>query len=261
MQTVKNITGGNFFTVMESVSVMKNTQAFSSTNISCSSCSLYRICLPQNTRQCELELLNRIIERQQPLKKNTQLFTEGDKFKSIYAIKSGCIKTIRLTANGKEQVCGFYLPGELIGLDAIESGYHTCTAQIIQASNVCAIPYDEFVRLSTDIPGLQQQLLKLMSREIASQQWLVTLLGKQSAEERVAAMLCNFSDRFKLRGYAHDELSLGMSRHDLGDYLGLAIETISRVLTRFSKAGILTAKGKNIYLHEPQQLRDIAGIT
>ena len=100
-----------------------------------------------------------------------------------------------------------------------------------------------------------------MSREIATQQWLVTLLGKQSAEERVAAMLCDFSERYKLRGYAYNELNLGMSRNDLGDYLGLAIETISRVLTRFNKAGLLTAKGKHIQLHEPSQLREIAGIS
>lgn len=245
---------------MQSV-VSKNSPAISSRNINCSSCSLFRICLPKTARQCERDALNNIIERQLPLKKNTRLFLEGDKFNAIYAIQSGCIKVSRLTSTGKEQVCGFHLPGELIGLEAIDSGYHTCTAHIIQSTSVCIIPFKAFEKLSESMPGLQRQLMCLMSREIASQQWLITLLGKHTADERVAALLCNLSDRFKLRGHAHHELNLGMSRHELGDYLGLAIETISRVITRFNQAGLLTAKGKNIQLHNPVQLRKIAGMT
>jgi len=227
-------------------------------NISCKHCSLYRICLPKDASECELHALDNIIDQRQTLNRNTWLFNEGDPFKAIYAIKSGCIKTYRLTSNGKEQVCGFYLPGEIIGLDAIETGAHTCSAKIIQATRVCAIPYKEFEILSQTMPGLQQQLMRIMSREIASQQWLVTLLGKKSAEERVAAILCNLSDRFEVRGYSPNELTLGMSRHDLGDYLGLAIETISRVLGRFHQDGLLTAKGKHIQLHQPKRLRELA---
>ncbi|NOX43066.1 MAG: fumarate/nitrate reduction transcriptional regulator Fnr [Gammaproteobacteria bacterium] len=228
-------------------------------NISCKHCALYRICLPKEASECELYALDNIIDRQHNLKRNTWLFNEGDPFKAIYAIKSGCIKTYRLTPKGKEQVCGFYLPGDIIALDAIETGIHTCSAKIIQATHVCAIPYKKFETLSQAMPGLQQQLVRIMSREIASQQWFVTLLGKKSAEERVAAILCNLSDRLEVRGYSPNELILGMSRHDLGDYLGLAIETISRVLGRFHQDGLLTAKGKHIQLHQPDQLRALAG--
>ena len=235
--------------------------AVSSRNTNCSNCSLFRICLPKSTIKSEREALDQIIERQLPLKKNTRLFIEGDKFKAIYAVQSGCIKVSRLTSSGKEQVCGFHLPGEIIGLEAIDSGDHTCTAHIIQSTSVCIIPYNAFEKLSQNMPGLQHQFIRLMSREIASQQWLLTLLGKHTADERVAALLCNLSDRFQQRGYAHNELNLGMSRHELGDYLGLAIETISRVITRFSQAGLLTAKGKNIQLHKPLQLREIAGMS
>ncbi len=236
-----------------------NKQERQSTNLNCKNCSLYRICLPKEAKECELYALSKIIKRQQSLKRNSYLFREGDPFSAIYAIKSGCVKTYRLTANGKEQVCGFYLPGELIGLDAIESGIYSCSAKILQTSSACAIPYTEFEKLSKNMPGLQQQLLRLMSREIAAQQWLVTLLGKQSADERVASILCNLSERFEIRGYSPNELNLGMSRNDLGNYLGLAIETISRVLGRFHQAGLLTANGKNIQLHQLDQLRELAG--
>lgn len=245
--------------MMDTFLSTKNKPVNSSSTISCAHCSLYPICLPKDADTSEIKALTNIIDTQYPLNHQSHLFKERDPFKAIFAVKSGCIKTYKLTTAGKEQVCGFYLPGELIGLDAIDSGRHTCFAQVIQSSSVCAIPYEQFEKISLQLPRLQQQLTRIMSREIASQQWLVTLLGKQSADERVAALLCNLAERYEIRGYSPVEFTLRMSRHDLGDYLGLAIETISRVLSRFHHKGLITTKGKHILLHHPVQLREIAG--
>lgn len=232
----------------------------SSQLVACESCSLGQICFPRNIECNALQQLDSIIVRHTPQKKGFYWFSEGDKFRSVYAVRSGVVKTFRLTESGKEQVCGFYLPGEIIGLDAIDHGYYSTSARVLQPCSVCEIPFDRLEYLYHQYPGLQMHLLNLMSRELHNNQWLITLLGKNSAEERVAAFLCNISGRFKQRGYSARDFILGMPRSDIGNYLGLAVETVSRVFTRFQNDGVLNAKGKQIHIQDLPRLSKIAGL-
>lgn len=229
--------------------------------VACESCALAQICFPRSIECSALQQLDSIIGRHAPQKKGFYWFSEGDKFRSVFAVRSGVVKTFKLTESGKEQVCGFYLPGEIIGLDAIDSGYYSSTARVLQPCSVCEIPFDRLRDIYHQYPGLQMHLLNLMSRELHNNQWLITLLGKNSAEERVAAFLCNISSRFKQRGYSAKDFILGMPRSDIGNYLGLAVETVSRVFTRFQNEGALIAKGKQIHIRNLSQLHKIAGLT
>jgi CRP/FNR family transcriptional regulator len=228
--------------------------------VNCKQCSLFRICLPKNIKESEVKALDKIIHRRAPVKRGTHWFNAGNKFKAIYAIRSGCIKTFHTTESGEERICGFHLPGELVGLDAIDTGTHTSSAKALQTTSICEIPFDKFDQLCLVIPSLQRELTRLMSKEIVNNQWLISLLGNRTAEQRVAAMLCNLSDRLENRGYSATEFNLSMSRTDIGNYLGLTIETVSRVLGRFQCSGMISVKNKFIQLHRMQKLHSIAGV-
>jgi CRP/FNR family transcriptional regulator len=228
-------------------------------NIACHLCSLSKLCIPMGVQNVDLEKLDEIIVRHDPLKRGEHWYRAGDPFTSIYAVRSGCLKTYVLSGSGAEHICGFHLPGEIIGLDAIEAGFYKSSAKVLQACSVCEIPFERLNEIFDDAPSLQRQLLRIMSKEIYNEQWLITLLGKTSADERVAAFLCNLSNRFAVRGYSPHEFVLGMPRHDIGNYLGLAVETVCRVFTRFQKEKLLTAKGKQINIHKLKQLYELAG--
>lgn len=238
---------------MPSTKVLQN-------KIDCQHCSLFRLCIPRNINKPDLQVLERIIIRHTPANRGKHWFTNGDNFKSIFAVRSGCVKTYRTTRGGAEQICGFHMPGELFGLEAIHQNAHTCSAKALQMSSICEIPFIKLDQLCGTIPYLQSELTKLLSKEIVNQQWLITLLGKKSAEERIAAFLCNLSSRLEHRGYSANNFNLTMSRSDMGNYLGLAIETVSRILTRFQNNSLLTINGKHVQLRRPVDLCQIAGI-
>ncbi len=185
------------------------------------------------------------------------LFHSGDSFKSLYAIKSGSIKTYTRKEAGNDQITGFYLSGELIGLDAIEEGVHHCSAKALETSAVCEIPFDSLEALSSSIPQLQRKLYRLFSKEIHQDTNLLTLLGSKNAEERLAGFLLDFSSRFKKRGFSSTDFYLSMSRNDIGSYLGLAVETVSRLFTRFHDEGILQVERKHVQLRDMERLRSI----
>lgn len=228
-------------------------------NISCSHCSLTNLCIPVGIGIKELKKLDEHIIHHETLKRGQHWFRAGDRFRSIYAVRSGCIKTYILTDSGEEQVCGFHLPGEIIGLDAIDCGIYKSSARVLQTSSVCEIPFDRLEGLFNDIPALQKQLLRIMSKEIDNDQWLITLLGKTSADARVAAFLCNLSNRFAIRGYSAYEFILGMPRHDIANFLGLAVETVCRVFTRFQQEKYLIANGKQIQILQLKKLYELTG--
>lgn len=227
-------------------------------NVACHHCSLSKLCIPMGVQNVDLEKLDEIIVRHDPLKRGQHWFRSGDLFTSIYAVRSGCLKTYVISGSGEEHICGFHLPGEIIGLDAIEAGFYKSSAKVLQTCSVCEIPFDRLNDIFDDAPSLQRQLLRIMSKEIYNEQWLITLLGKTSADERVAAFLCNLSHRFAVRGYSAHEFVLGMPRHDIGNYLGLAVETVCRVFTRFQKEKLLTANGKHIHIHKLKELYEVA---
>lgn len=234
------------------------SQRIAAFRIACQDCSLYQLCLPTGIQSSEVTLLDEIIQRRPPLDRGEHLFQVGHPFSAIYAVRSGSIKTYVPIDDGKEQVTGFHLPGELLGLDAINSGHHPSAAKALETTSLCKIPYDRLGELSHQLPSLQQQLLKVMSRELLHDQTLMLLLGKKSAEQRLAALLLSLSERYRQRGLSATEFNLSMSRNDIGNYLGLAVETISRLFSRFQDEGLLLAERRHITIIDIHGLQAMA---
>jgi len=229
--------------------------SFEKIKIACKSCSLATLCLPMGLDPNDVDRLDEIVKRNRPLHRGDYLFREGDKFQCLYIVKTGSVKTYAPSEDGGEQVLGFHLPGELIGLDAIEKSRHHCSARVLETSAVCEVPFNQLEDLSTTIPSLQHQMYRLLSREISQDENMLTLLGKKNAEERLAAFLLSLSERFKRRGFSPSDFHLSMSRHEIGNYLGLAVETISRLFTRFQDEKLLKVERKHIQLLDIERLR------
>ena len=225
--------------------------------VACENCSLSRLCLPMGLDSTDINRLDAIVSRTKPHHRNDYLFREGDTLKGIFAVKTGSIKTYISREDGSEQVLGFHLPGEIIGLDAIESGVHSCSAKVLETTAVCLIPYDQLEQLSMEIPSLQHQMFRLMSREISNESNMLILLGKRNADERLATFLLNLSNRYKQRGFSAIEFNLSMSRNEIGNYLGLAVETVSRLFTRFQDEGILRVERKHVEVIDIDALKAI----
>lgn len=226
----------------------------------CADCALNPVCLPPAIDEAELEQLDNIIERNRPLPRGGLLFHEGSRFDAVFAVRSGALKTCSTLNNGEEQVTGFYLPGEIVGLDSIgdPSGNYGSTAIALETTAVCAIPFSSLEDLSRRLPGLQHHLFKLMSSEIRNDRLVMQLMGKRPAEERVAVLLLSLSARHKRRHLSEDNIHLPMSRADIGNHLGLALETVSRVFTRFQQLGILSVNGKDIVILDRVKLCALA---
>ncbi|HVL00486.1 MAG TPA: fumarate/nitrate reduction transcriptional regulator Fnr [Dongiaceae bacterium] len=232
----------------------KNRVPSRTLNVSCTDCSLNPICLPVAVKEKELDELDSIIKRSRPMKKGEHLFRAGDPFQSIFAVRSGTIKTYSVTEDGEEQVTGFYLPGEVLGIDGISTNMHSNSAKALETAAVCEIPFDKLESLSAKIPSLQRHFFQLMSREIQSDQQLIMLLSKKSAEERIAALLLSISNRQGKRGLSPSRFRLSMSRNDIGNFLGLAVETVSRVFTRLQKQDIIFVDGKEVDIRDMNSL-------
>lgn len=229
--------------------------------IACQNCSLFQLCLPVGMEQGDLELLDRIIKRRRPAHRGEHLFRTGDLFQSIYAVRSGSVKTYTTSEDGAEQVTGFHLPGELFGLDAITAGKHPCSAVALEATSVCEVPFDRLEELGAEVHSLPRQMLRVMSKAILHDQTLLAYLSRKSAEERLAGFLLSLSRRFASRGFSAYEFNLSMSRIDIGSYLGLAEETVSRLFTRFQEQALLTVERKHVRLNDLARLRQLAGST
>lgn len=229
-------------------------------HVTCTDCTLNPVCLPLAVRTDEVEQLDNIIKRSRPLRKGEHIFGPGDPFMSVYAVRSGAFKTYTLTEEGEEQVTGFFLPGEILGMDGLSTNVHSNAAKALESAAICEIPFDKLESLSTRIPSLQRHFFQLMSREIQSDQQLMMLLTKKPADERVASFILNLSARYSRRGLSPSCFRLPMSRNDIGNYLGLAVETVSRIFTRLQHSGVLAVNGKEIEVVKRQVLCDMANV-
>jgi CRP/FNR family transcriptional regulator len=229
--------------------------------VSCGNCRLSSLCLPLALESDDIQKLDDIIQRSRPLQKNQHLYRKGDDFTSVYAVRAGSLKAYRTTEDGREQVTGFYFPGEILGMDGICNNTHASSAVTLETSSVCEIPFASLSNLSVQMPNLQRHFFQLMSREITEDQVLITLLSKNSAEERVAALLLSISSRNARRKLSATHFRLPMSRIDIGNYLGLTIETVSRVLSRMHKLDILRVDNKDVEILDMQGMRAIANVT
>lgn len=227
--------------------------------IRCQDCSISQLCIPYSLNETELDRLDEIIERKKPFQKGQEIYCAGDELKSLYAIRSGSIKSYTITEQGDEQITGFHLAGDLIGFDALASREHPSFAQALETSMVCEIPYDILDSLSDEMISLRRQITSLMSNEICGNQNMILLLSKKNAEQRLAAFIYNLSTRFAARGFSPKEFRLSMTRGDIGNYLGLTVETISRLLGRFQKIEMIEVQGKYISILDPVALSQLAG--
>ena len=208
----------------------------------------------------DVERLDDIVKRTRPLHRGDFLFRNGDRFRSLYVVKTGSLKTFAPSAEGGEQVLGFHLPGEIVGLDAIDKDAHACSAKVLETSAICEIPFQRFEELSSSIPSLQHQMFRLLSKEIGHDAEMLLLLGKKNAEERLAAFLISMSSRLSKRGLSPTDFYLSMSRHEIGNYLGLAVETVSRLFTRFQDEGVLNVDRKHVQVIDLGALEAVAGV-
>jgi CRP/FNR family transcriptional regulator, anaerobic regulatory protein len=219
----------------------------------CSNCNLRELCLPLGLDSSELDRLDELVSRRR-VKRGEYLYRTGAVFDSIFAIRSGFFKTDVIIEDGREQVTGFQMAGELLGLDGISNEIHSCNAVALEDSEVCTIPFGELESLSREIHTLQHHFHKVMSREIVRDHGVMMLLGTMRAEERLAAFLLNLSQRFTARGFSAAEFFLRMTREEIGSYLGLKLETVSRAFSHFQEVGLISVQQKHI------RILDLAGL-
>jgi CRP/FNR family transcriptional regulator len=228
--------------------------------VSCQNCSLARLCLPKGLSADELGELDSIIKRRAPLRRHDRLFGVGERCCFLYAVRSGAVKSWVTSVNGDERIIGFHLPGELVGVDALDDGFHSCTAAALETTSVCRVPFEALNTLSAAYPGINGQVQRLFGEALAQANNLLVLLGKKSAAERMASFLLNLSGRLERRGFSHREFSLTMTRHDIGNYLGLALGTVCRLLAELQEDGVLSVRRRYIHIHDLECLRAIVGL-
>lgn len=221
--------------------------------VTCSSCNLREMCLPAGLCAEDLARVDNVVYARRRLKRGEVLFQAGAAFGAVYAIRSGFFKSSLLDADGREQVTGFFMGGELLGMDGI-GGSHHGTATALEDSEVCVLPYALIEEMAREIPALQRQLHAVLAREIARDHGVMMLLGSMRAEERLATFLLNLSKRFVRRGYSSTDFHLRMTREELGSFLGLKLETVSRLFSAFQKDNLIEVQQKHV------RIRDIAGL-
>jgi CRP/FNR family transcriptional regulator len=224
------------------------------TSASCSTRTMRTACVPNNLTSEELARFDSIVTATRLVKRGEALYRTDDEFQSVYLVRAGSFKTVVLHRHGREQVTGFHFAGEMLGLDGMHSEQHTCDAVAIEDSSVCIIPYVLLESLCAESKPLQQQVMRTMSGEIVRESSLMMLLGTMSAEERVAAFLLNLSSRMKARGYSPAEFNLRMTREEMGNYLGMKLETVSRMFSKFQRDGLVQTRGKRIRIVDLEAL-------
>jgi len=226
---------------------------------SCGECSLRALCLPAGIAAHELKDLDAVVRARVPLDRGEALFRNGDPLESLYVIRSGSIRTAQASTEGEEQIIGFHIPGEIVGLDAMSDDVHHCDAIALERTSVCAVPFDRLQEIAGRIPALQRQLHRIISREMVQDHHHLVALGRRTARQRLALFIQSLSERLEAAGYPGDEIYLSMSREDIANYLGLALETVSRLISRLHDEGIVAVDRRHVTILDPQRLAETAG--
>lgn len=231
------------------------------TNISCNNCRLSSVCLPLGLTPKELTQVDDIVKHRPLLQKQDHLYRAGDKFECLYVVRSGCVKTIINSESGEEKITGFYLPGDIVGIDGIsEQTYHS-SAVALNTSSICKIPFEKIELLASTVPDLQRHMFAIMSREVVTDQQTMMIMNKKKADARIAAFLLSLSTRFQRQKLSPFHWTLPMSRGELGNYLGLTIETVSRVLTKLNKNDIISVDKRDVSINNILALQDVAELS
>ena len=225
----------------------------------CSTCVMGQFCLPVGIDSQDMSKVDNLVEERLRLKKGDVIYQQGEKMNALFSVRFGTLKSENTLADGRAQVTGFHMPGEIIGLDGIGENIHTSNAIALEDSEVCMIRLSELENLSRQVPSLQTQFHRILSREISQDHQHLLALGTMRAEERLANFLLNLSDRLALRGYSANEFNLKMSREDIGSYLGVQLETVSRLFSRFAETGLIQIKQRQVKLIDVGALMQLAG--
>lgn len=226
---------------------------------SCRECSLRTLCLPAGIARTDIECLDEVIQSRVPLECGEALFHAGDPFTNVYVVRTGTVRTTLPEQDGSEQVIGFHLPGELLGLEAISDEVHHCDAVALERTSLCMVPFTQLEDVAVRVPGLQHQLHRLISREMIEDQQHLVALGRRTARDRIALFLHSLSERLEGAGYDGADLRLAMSREDIANYLGLALETVSRMLTKLTEDGVLEVDRRRVRIRDRRALAAMAG--
>ena len=234
-------------------------KAVSRVQTRCTACNLRELCLPCGLTASDAARAEELVYTRKRIKRGDTLYRAGDSFNSMYAIRSGFFKTTLMLDDGREQVTAFHMGGEMLGMDGIGAGSHGTSAIALEDSEVCVMPYSRLQEMAQAIPMLQTQFHKVMSREISRDHGVMMLLGSMRAEERLAAFLLNLSQRFGARAYSPNEFQLRMTREEIGSYLGLKLETVSRAFSKFQEEGLLDVQQKHVRILDADRLREAMG--
>lgn len=229
--------------------------------LKCQDCGFSQLCLPFSLNNIEMGQLDDIIQRKKPFHKGNMLFEAGMPQKSLFAVRSGTFKTFTLTNQGEQQITGFHLPGDILGFDAFNTQQHPSYAEALETAMVCEIPLTNLEVLLGQLPRLRQQIMRLMSQDIQADQQMMLLLNHKSAEQKLASFIKQLSQRYASRGFAGTEFRLTMTRSDIGNYLGLTVETVSRLLSKLNKEQLIAVDGKLIKIIDFNQLNELASLS
>jgi len=225
--------------------------------IACSNCSLREFCLPAGLTEAEFAGIDKLVTGRRKVRRGSALFCSNDPFHALYAIRTGVFKTRVSASDGRDQVTGFQISGEILGMDGIVNQVHYCDAVALEDAEVCVMPFDRVAELSRSVSALQHHVHRVMSREIVRENSVMLLLGSMRAEERLAAFLLNLAQRLHARGFSRSEMVLRMTRQEIGSYLGLQLETVSRTFSRFAEDGLIEVNQRKVRILYPEALRRI----
>jgi CRP/FNR family transcriptional regulator len=224
----------------------------------CTYCSVRQLCLPGGIGAEELQRLDQIVQRRRPVARGERLFRLGDPLTAVFVARDGAFKSVSISEDGEEQVLGFHLPGELIGLDALGTGEHRCEGVALTAANVCEVPYDQLSAVAAQVPSLQQQLFRVIGQSVDRDQDHLGILVRRQANERIALFLHSLGERYRNVGQSDRQFQLPMSREDIARFLGLALETVSRGFTRLQDDGVIAVTGRRVEIVNVTELLRLA---
>jgi CRP/FNR family transcriptional regulator len=228
---------------------------------SCGSCALHELCLPAGITADELTQLDATVKDKRTLDRGGILYREGDAFGALYVVRSGSLKTFVQDDAGQMQILGFHLPGEIVGMDALASDRHMSQAEALERSSICELPYTRLQKMVAEVPALNRQLMRIISREVVEEHRHLVVMGKQPAQERLAIFLASLADRYNRLQRDGTRLTLTMSRSDIANYLGLVVETVSRLFTRMEEMGVLEVNRKAVHILRPEHLASLCGMS
>jgi CRP/FNR family transcriptional regulator len=241
--------------IMYTHTVTTNTMINDTLKVACSNCNLRELCMPMGLSEGDLRKVDELVSSRRRVKRGQALFQTGEKFSALFAVRTGFFKTAVTAEDGRDQVTGFQMAGEIMGLDGIVNEHHSCDAIALEDAEVCVMPFDRIEEISREVGALQHHVHKIMSREIVREHGVMLLLGSMRAEERLAAFLLNLVQRMQARGFSSSALILRMTREEIGSYLGMKLETVSRTFSKFADEGLIAVHQRQVSILNTEALK------